>query len=267
MYLSLARLLATLTLLALALPPAAAENKPTFQQARWDPIHFKPLIDQATDQQCLECHADILERKPLPRSPAGVDKDATLAWYQTLSVYEGEQETFHRRHMVTPLAREQMDFHCNTCHQGYNPDRETWVAGEQRHRDAALVSKDVDPQICLMCHGRFDYQVMPGLTAPWTEIRERFHNNCLACHRTFRTNRHKLNFLKAEAIEKAGERNGDTCYGCHGGRAWYAIAFPYVRRPWPRMPSMNPEWAPERPAEYDPRFTRKPTAATEGEER
>ena len=33
----------------------------------------------------------------------------------------GEQETFHRRHLVTDYAREVMDLRCNTCHQGNDP--------------------------------------------------------------------------------------------------------------------------------------------------
>jgi hypothetical protein len=117
--------------------------------------------------------------------------------------------------------------------------------------------KSVDPEICLMCHGKFDYRVMAGLSGDWTEVREQFKNDCVTCHKESRTVRHKLNFLNEEEIEKAGEESSDSCYGCHGGRAWYAIAYPYVRRPWlERMPAVPPEWAVGRPTEYDERFTR-----------
>jgi anaerobic dimethyl sulfoxide reductase subunit A len=62
----------------------------------------------------------------------------------------------------------------------------------------------------------------------------------------FRTNRHQVSYLKADAIEaaaKAGTANktgGDVCYGCHGGRAWYRIAYPYPRNSWPGMPEVCP---------------------------
>ena len=83
---------------------AEEANNTDYQAARWDPIHFEPAIDSATDKQCLSCHQEILERRVLPQSPAGVAASESLAWYQTLSTYQGEQETFHRRHLVTPLA-------------------------------------------------------------------------------------------------------------------------------------------------------------------
>ena len=79
-----------------------------YERARWHPIHFKPAIDEATDEQCLACHTQILERKVLEQSPAGVKASESLAWYQTLDTYEGEQETFHRRHIVTSLAKHLM---------------------------------------------------------------------------------------------------------------------------------------------------------------
>lgn len=90
-----------------------------------DPIHFKPAIDSATDAQCLACHEEVLQQRVREVSPAGVRSDQALAWYQTLSTYEGEQETFHRRHIVTPYAERVMQLRCNTCHQGNDPREET----------------------------------------------------------------------------------------------------------------------------------------------
>ena len=43
-----------------------------YEQARWDPIHFPPAIEAATNEQCLECHAEVVERRVLGVSPAGM---------------------------------------------------------------------------------------------------------------------------------------------------------------------------------------------------
>jgi hypothetical protein len=56
------------------------------------------------------------------------------------------------------------------------------------------------------------------------------------------------------AIEQAGKAGADACYGCHGGRAWYRIAYPYPRTPWPDMPAEVPEWAKDRPTQSEARF-------------
>ena len=63
-----------------------------------------------------------------------------------------------------------------------------------------------------------------------------------------------MSYLKAEAIEAAGARNADVCYGCHGGRAWYRVHYPYPRHPWPGMPAAVPDWARGRPTESEARF-------------
>lgn len=231
--------------------PATGQS-PDYNRARWDPIHFKPAIDTATNEQCLACHQEVLESS-VREAPAGVKPEETLAWYQTLSTYTGEQDTFHRRHMTGEFAQQVMDLKCNTCHQGNDPREET--AHSHATGDGALVQrKQVNPDICLMCHGQFNWQVMTGLTGPWTESGEIFQNNCMACHAAFRTVRHQVNFLKPEAIEKAGAANGDVCYGCHGGRAWYSIDYPYPRHPWPGMAPQVPEWAKDRPTESQARF-------------
>ena len=231
---------------------ALAQEK-NYHRAKWDPIHFKPAINSATNEQCLACHKEILDRKTRDVSPAGVKKSEVLAWYETLNTYEGEQDTFHRRHLVGPLAKKLMDMKCTTCHQGNDPREET-VGSSADGPHAPVMRKMVDPNVCLMCHGSYPWKNMAGLTGPWEESGKLFGNNCMTCHAAFRTNRHKVNFLKPEAIEKAGKTNGDVCYGCHGGRAWYRISFPYPRHSWPGMAKEIPEWAKGRPTESQARF-------------
>jgi hypothetical protein len=223
-----------------------------YEQARWDPIHFKPAIEQATDEQCLACHREILDRKVLEQSPAGVKAAEALAWYQTLTTYEGEQETFHRRHLVTPLATELMAMQCTTCHQGHDPREEAPIPPDASMTEFTL-RKSVDPNICLLCHGQNPYWLM-GLPKPWPESREMFQNNCLLCHANIRTTRHQVNYLKADAIEEAGKQDSDVCYGCHGGRQWYRIPYPYPRHAWEGMAETIPEWAKDRPTESEARF-------------
>jgi hypothetical protein len=249
--------MATLCVLFLGSVAGVAASPPgDYLSARWSPLHYKPAIDQATDEQCLACHAEVLERRTSLVTPSGREFQDTLAWYQNLDVYRGEQETFHRRHLVTAEAKRLMSFRCNTCHQGHDPMDEASGSADDTQPGLTL-RKSVDPEICVMCHGKFDYEVMAGLSGDWTEVRAQFKNDCVTCHKEVRTVRHKLSFLNEEEIEKAGEESSDSCYGCHGGRAWYAIAYPYVRRPWlDRMPGIPPEWAEGRPTEYDERFRR-----------
>ena len=238
---------------------AEEANNTDYQAARWDPIHFEPAIDSATDKQCLSCHQEILERRVLPQSPAGVAASESLAWYQTLSTYQGEQETFHRRHLVTPLATRLMAMKCNTCHQGNDPREEAPLPPDEIRTDFTL-RKAVNPNICLMCHGANPYQLM-GLPKPWSESREMFQDNCLLCHANIRTHRHQVNYLKADAIEEAGKQDSDVCYGCHGGRQWYRIPFPYPRHAWKGMAETIPDWAKDRPAESEARFQTTTTQA------
>ena len=87
-----------------------------YHRAKWDPIHFKPAIDQAKDADCLACHAEVLKPSVSAQSPAGVTASEALAWYQTLDTYKGEQDTLHRRHLATDYAKQVMDLKCNTCH-------------------------------------------------------------------------------------------------------------------------------------------------------
>jgi hypothetical protein len=231
---------------------AGSPNLVDYDAARWNPIHFPPAIQQAQDAQCLECHREVLERRVLDKTPAGLETGDTLAWYQTVDTYAGEQETFHRRHLASGYATQVMDLKCNTCHQGNDPRDET--ANSHADGDPNLIQrKHVDPSICLMCHGHFPAQLM-GVPGDWREYGHLFQDNCLTCHNAFRTNRHQVNYLKPESIEQLAQQSSDVCFGCHGGRSWFRISFPYPRNPWPGMADDVPEWAKNRPTQSDPRF-------------
>lgn len=230
-----------------------AETSPSYDQAKWDPIHFKPAIDTATDDECLACHSEILEHEVREATPAGVSKGEVLAWYQTLDTYAGEQDSFHRRHLVGAYAQEVMDLKCNTCHQGNDPREET--ADSSANGSSELTQrKHVDPNLCLMCHGKHNASIMGVPPGDWRESGAAFNFNCLLCHAGIRTNRHQVNFLKPEAIEAAAQKDPDVCFGCHGGRAWYRIAYPYPRHDWPTAGDTVPDWAKDRPTESEPRF-------------
>lgn len=245
--------------------PAAvlsASGEPDYNKALWTPLHFKPAIDTATNEQCLACHQEILEPSVRAASPAGVKADSALAWYQTLDTYAGAQDSFHRRHLTSAVAERLMNLQCNFCHQGSNPREEAPIPPTAQNAGYTL-RKQVNPETtCLACHGQFPWQNMEGLTGPWHEQRADFEtepgvNGCLSCHNPeggFRSERHKVTYLKAEAIEQAATENADTCYGCHGGRSWYRISFPYARHPWPDMPDETPDWAKGRPTASDPRY-------------
>ena len=241
--------------------PVVADHGKTGGQdhlrAIYDPIHFKPAIDTATDAQCLACHREVLDDKVRERSPAGIKASTSKAWYQQLSTYTGEQDTFHRRHLVTPMAKELMNLRCTTCHQGNDPREEapgSSATAMPQSTDAFTLRKQVNPETtCLKCHGQMNIQVM-GLPSPWHESKEMFGNSCLTCHAAIRTTRHQVNYLKAAAIEAAGAKNADTCYGCHGGRSWYRIAYPYPRHAWDGMAPEVPDWAKDRPTESEARF-------------
>lgn len=236
-----------------------SKKKPRYLDASHDPIHFKPAIDTATNEQCLTCHKEILERDVRSKTPAGVKADDVLAWYQTLDTYAGDQETFHKRHLSTPFAKKVMNLKCNFCHQGSDIREE--APGSSATTTVAdlgnfTLRKQVNPSnSCLMCHGAFPATNM-GLEGSWHELREGFENEdapngCLTCHaEQFRTVRHQVNYLNAKAIEDlAKSGSSDSCYGCHGGRAWYRISYPYPRHAWPDMDPEVPEWAKNRPTQ------------------
>lgn len=234
---------------------AVAAEQPSVDVARWNPLHFQPAIARATDAQCLACHREVLDSRPLERSPAGLEASKSLAWYQTLDTYTGPQETLHRRHLVTPYAKRVMNMRCNTCHQGHDPREQapSHVAGT---KVTFTTRKNVDPKTCLLCHGQFPNKVM-GLPDKWPKVASTFSNNCLMCHAAIRTTRHQVNYLKPAEIEKAGAETSDACYGCHGGRAWYRISYPYPRHAWTGMAPEVPDWARGRPTESAARFRNK----------
>ena len=245
---------------------AAAAPQTDYQRAIHDPIHFKPAIDRASNAQCLACHAEVLEPSVRAESPAGVKAATARAWYQQTSVYSGAQDTFHRRHLETPLAKELMRLRCTTCHQGHDPRDENpdSSATSQRTGGFTLRKSVVPEQTCLKCHGQMNYTVM-GLPEPWAKSKETFQNNCLLCHAAIRTTRHQVNYLNAAAIEEAGKKSGDSCYGCHGSRAWYRITYPFARNAWPEMPAEVPDWAKGRPTRSEARFL--DGAAAQGEKK
>lgn len=244
--------LALLVLLSLALSVTAEED---YLTAKWDPIHFQPAIDTSTNEQCLECHQEILTRKPLNKSPAGVSRFEVKAWYQTLTTYTGMQETFHYRHLQSQLARQVMNLQCNFCHRGNDPREEAPASHADNQGDAAFnLRKMVDvEETCLRCHGQYDYKVM-NLPGPWHETREMFNDSCTLCHQAIRTNRHQVSYLHADGIEHLGGKDADVCYGCHGGRAWYQTSFPYPRNSWEGIADTVPEWAKDRPTQSEARY-------------
>lgn len=250
------------TIAETATASAAAATPSRYLDAVWHDLHFKPMIDNATNEQCLTCHKEIIDHKPRAVSPAGVKAEGALAWYQTLDTYSGNQSSFHARHLTSPFAKQVMNLKCNFCHQGHD-------AREEAHGSSATtvssgnfaLRKQIDPsQSCLMCHGKFPAEQM-GLEGSWEDLRESMEspeapNGCMTCHaEEFRTVRHKVNFLDADAIEELAKTgSSDMCLGCHGGRAWYRNSYPYPRHAWPGMPEDVPEWAADRPTESDAKY-------------
>ena len=235
--------------------PTAAPAQPTdYHAAKWDPIHFKPAIDKATDAQCLSCHAEVLKPSVRKSSPAGVEAATAKAWYQVTSTYQGEQDTFHRRHLDTAMAKQLMNMRCTTCHQGNDPRDEAPGTSASNQNAELTLRKMINPETsCLKCHGKMNWEVM-GLPSPWAQSKDSFQNNCMLCPAAIRTTRHQVNYLNAQAIDEAGKTNGDVCFGCHGGRAWYRTHYPYPRHAWPGMPTEVPDWAKGRPTESEVRF-------------
>lgn len=261
------------TIADIAAKMAALETEiPTldYQRARYHPIHFPPAIETASNEECLACHQEILSNNVRATSPAGVKSAETMAWYQTLDTYAQGQSDFHWRHMKSDFAQSVMNLQCNFCHKGNDPREES--PDMMPSRDAFLASstpeftlrKMVNPsETCLLCHGAMpDPENIMGLGGSWHEVRADLEyaeapNGCLSCHaETFRTNRHNVTYLKAANIEDlARAGTSDTCYGCHGGRAWYRISYPYARTPWPGMDTETvPDWALDRPTQSKPEY-------------
>ncbi len=246
-----------------------------YQRARYHPIHYKPLISKASNEECLVCHQEIMTRKTREVSPAGLKADGVLAWYQTLDTYKGKQETFHYRHLQSPYAQKVMNLSCNFCHKGNDMREESPDMLTGKKPLAASSSPDftlrkmVNPsKTCLRCHGKFPFEHMEGVEGPWHQVRADFEdeetpNGCLTCHEElFRTVRHPVTYLKAASIEEAAKAGSDVCLGCHGGRQWYRISYPYPRHPWPDMDTEEtPDWAKGRSAVSDPEYQLKTEAA------
>lgn len=245
-------------------PVVSVESSGNQFRDSYSPLHFKPAIETASDSQCLSCHKEILDDKVRQTSPAGVAAAESLAWYQQLATYQGDQETFHRRHLTTALAKQLMNLQCNSCHQGHDPREEapgSSATGVAQTSSDFTLRKQVNPEaICLKCHGQMIEPEVMGLTGSWPEVKHLFLNDCLPCHASTRTERHNVSYLKAAAIEQAAidgktdHSGGDVCYGCHGGRAWYRIPYPYPRNAWPEMPEGTPDWAKSRSTQSESRF-------------
>jgi nitrate/TMAO reductase-like tetraheme cytochrome c subunit len=238
-------------------PDRRADNAGKHDKAAYSPLHFRPAIETAKDEDCLACHKEVLTDKPRAASPAGLKAATARAWYQQASTYTGEQDSFHRRHLVTEFSRQVMNLSCNTCHLGHDPREEVQggsATSPQTGDTGFVMRKQVNPETtCLKCHGQFPYQNM-GLPMPWSQARDMFQNNCLICHAAIRTNRHNVSYLNAERIEELGKASSDSCYGCHGGRAWYRISYPYARNAWDGMTPEVPDWAKARPTQSEARF-------------
>lgn len=238
----------------------AAAAAPDYLRAAYSPLHFKPAAETATNADCLACHREVIDDRVREKSPAGLAAQTSLAWYQQVSTYAGEQDTFHRRHLETPLAKQLMNLQCNTCHQGHDPREEAPGSSADVGQGTTDITlrKQVNPEtVCLKCHGQMPANEIMGLPGPWQEVKDTFQDSCLVCHAGIRTTRHNVSYLNAEAIEAmAQEKGSDVCYGCHGGRAWYRIAYPYPRNPWPGMAADVPAWAKDRPTHSEPRFAR-----------
>lgn len=256
-------LILMMAVVAVATGAGRAPAPPDYLRAAYSPLHFRPAIEKATDAECLACHREILDDSVRKASPAGMPAARTAAAYQQLSTYSGAQDTFHRRHLTTPLAQELMNLRCNTCHQGHDVREEAQgsSATVPPRDNAFTLRKQVNVETtCLKCHGQMHWQNM-NLPGPWPEVSQIFANSCTAsCHDAIRTTRHQVTYLKAAAIEAAGSKNADVCYGCHGGRAWYRIAYPYARHAWPDMTPTVPDWAKNRPTESEARFRLDPAA-------
>ena len=244
-----------------------------YERARYHRLHFKPDIDKATDGECLVCHKEVLDTNVRAASPAGAQAATASAWYQQLATYDGAQATFHQRHVSTPYAKAVMNLKCTFCHQGNDPREESptmTVAPadmtSNNGKEPFTNRKMVNPsETCLRCHGPMPDPVnIMGLPGPWHEARKDLENpdtpnGCLTCHgELFRLNRHNVTYLNAATIEDLAKESSDVCFGCHGGRQWYRISYPYPRHAWPGMDtSTTPDWAKDRPTESDPRYAIK----------
>ncbi len=247
-----------------------------YERARFHRLHFKPAITKASNEECLVCHEEIMTRKPRKVSIAGAKADNVLAWYQTLDTYKGNQQSFHYRHLESDYAKKVMNLSCVFCHKGNDIREESPdMTSGQKHFTAPAtpdftLRKMVNPSTtCLRCHGKFPYENMDGVEDNWNIARkdiedEDVKNGCLTCHGEggFRPDRHNVTYLNAANIEELAKESSDVCFGCHGGRQWYRVSYPYPRHPWPDMDTEEtPDWAKGRSTSSEPQYQRKTQAA------
>lgn len=205
-----------LPLICIAATPARADDAdPRWTRHRALVDLFSPSADPSEKSEilrCQPCHGVLLESKPLAESPAGLKaKDAT-AWYQRVPTYQGEQQDFHWRHMASDFAKEVMRFQCDTCHPGFDPSRRMPVQGDPGTEK--VLRKRVNPLICVNCHGLFPAH-LEGFSGTYT---------CWVCHRGDAARQHTHPTLNRDNILRLSANEPEVCYGCHGGRAWYAIS-------------------------------------------
>lgn len=152
---------------------------------------MRAVAAHVAESRCLECHAEVKKEKTLSSDPS--------------------LKMVHALHLGSPLLR----FRCAHCHRAVDLDEDS----------AAALRRQVSVEsVCLRCHGTFP----PAHGSSWQEMRAK--NPQLACTTCHTGNgRHDLPYLASQAIEGEGATS-DRCYGCHGGRALYAVAFTEVAR-------------------------------------
>jgi hypothetical protein len=211
--------------LGLALGTGAADADPRIERHRALVERADRAGDSVVDR-CLTCHGSLVEALPHASSPAGLPARQASAWYQRVATYSGAQQNFHWRHLLSPFARQVMRAECDTCHPGFDP-RKPMPAGDDP-RSRRPLRKRVDPALCINCHGAFpDHR--EAFTGTWEVACDEFDNTCLVCHRGDAARNHGHPLLDREGILKRVQQDPDVCYGCHGGRAWYAVDAKAIR--------------------------------------
>lgn len=112
----------------------------------------------------------------------------------------------HTAHLTSPLLK----MTCVTCHESV----------DMEEGSAALLRKQVNPELCVRCHGQFPDH---------GRITKARTTSCVLCHGTQIANR-QLNYavrmkeLGADAYVNMEAVNGDNCLTCHGDKAWFAVS-------------------------------------------
>jgi hypothetical protein len=123
------------------MPSRQQAAEPDYLRAVYSPLHFRPAIETATDVQCLACHREVLEDKVRAASPSGVKAEACAPGTRRRRPTPASRTPFHRRHLVTPLAKRLMNLQCNTCHQGHDPREEAQGAAADSIRRRTTASR------------------------------------------------------------------------------------------------------------------------------